>query len=56
MTVIFVTKDNFNFKTTHFNAEMRTYVYTECYIKRQKELKTEKNETSFAFMQMAALS
>jgi len=54
MTIIFVTKDNFNFKTTHFNAEMQNIrVHRVLYIETKGTKNTEKNKTSFAFMQMA---
>lgn len=57
MTVISVTKDNLNFKTTHFNAEMQNLsVHTVLYQETKGIKITEKKKASFVSMQMAASS
>lgn len=56
MVVISVAKDDCKFKTTHFNAEMQNiHAHRVLYQETKRTKNTEKNKTSFAFMQMAAV-
>lgn len=57
ITVVFIKKGNFNFKTGHFNAETQNVrVSRECSIKREGTKSAVKNKASFASMQTAAIS
>ena len=57
MTDVSVTKDNPNFKTTHFNAEMQNLSVHIVLYQETKGIKiTEKKKASFVSMQMAASS
>ena len=57
MTVISVTKDNLNFKTTHFNAEMQNLsVHMVLYQETKGTKITAKKKASFVSMQMATSS